>query len=643
MTAFRINRTGRLGLFVAAALLAGAAPQAALAQATPPLVAAAQRGDAAAVRALLRGGDPNAARGDGITALHAAAQAGSLEVARLLIDAHARIDAGTRIGAYTPLHLAAQGAHADVVRALLTAGADANAVAVPSGATPLHLAAAAIAGEGAVRALLQRGANADAREAHARQTPLMFAASYGRLGAVQALLEHGADPAVGTEVVDLFQRMVLDEQARQRIRAAAAEIRTGSAEGTDRELTPAEVQAAIAAQRELVTSVDPGQIVYDPAAFNRTGALYQGGEQIVFKPFRETLVGKTGGMTALLHAAREGHIEVARALLDAGADIDQVSGDGTSPLLMALMNGQFDLAVALLERGADPNRASDTEGISPLFAVLQTQFSPKSNYPQPRAHDHQQVEYMAVLNGLLEAGADPNVRLKTHLWYWEFGLTKLGLDLTGATPFWRAAFAEDVEAMKALVAHGADPHLPTVWPDPGLRERRQQDGRQQEDSGLPVMPEGTPNMYPIHAAAGGGYMGLGAFMVNNVPNNFLNAVKYLVEEHGADVNLPDSWGYAPLHYAAVRGGNDLIEYLVSKGADVAATSRLGQSPVDMARGGRGGFFSRNPYPKTVELLQGLGSPFKCLDTHFRDTGDYCPGAGVPPFEGAILEEGAPTP
>jgi hypothetical protein len=150
-------------------------------------------------------------------------------------------------------------------------------------------------------------------------------------------------------------------------------------------------------------------------------------------------------------------------------------------------------------------------------------------------------------------------------------------------------------------------------------------------------------MYPIHAAAGGGYMGLGAFQQNNVPNNFLSAVKYLVEEHGADVNLPDSWGYTPLHYASVRGGNDLVEYLVSRGADVTATSRLGQSVVDMARGGQGGFFLRTPYPKTVELLLGLGSPFRCLATHFRDTGDYCPGSGVPPFdEATVYEAGGPT-
>ena len=96
------------------------------------------------------------------------------------------------------------------------------------------------------------------------------------------------------------------------------------------------------------------------------------------------------------------------------------------------------------------------------------------------------------------------------------------------------------------------------------------------------------------------------------------AVRSLLEEWGADVNLPDSWGYTPLHYAAVRGGDDLIEYLVSKGADVKTMSRMGQSAVDMTRGGRNGFFSRTPYPQTMELLLVL-----CSQSLFRfaDLGD----------------------
>jgi hypothetical protein len=334
-------------------------------------------------------------------------------------------------------------------------------------------------------------------------------------------------------------------------------------------------------------------------------------------------------MTALLHAAREGHVESARALLDSGADVDQVSGgDQTSPLLIAALNGQFDVALLLIERGADPDLAASTDGATPLFAVLQTHWAPKSNYPQQRAQDHQRAEHLDVLRALLEAGADPNPRLNTHLWYWEYGLTKLGVDLQGATPFWRATFAQDLESMKLLAAYGADPDVPTSWPAAGMRERRQQDGRQQEDSGLPTIPEGVPNAYPVHIAAGGGWLGLGAFSVRSVPDQFMAALKYLIDEHGADVDLRDSWGYTALHYAASRGDNEMIRYLVEEGADVGAITRLGQSTADMARGGRAGFFTRVAYPETVELLESLGSTLECLHTHFLDTGDFCPGAGT---------------
>jgi len=621
-------------------LLAGAVPAA-----DSPLLDATKRGDEAAVRSLLaEGADPNVAQGDGLTALHLAAQAGNLEIAELLLVGGAKVEAQTRIGGYTALHVASQGAHGAVVSVLLAAGANTGAVTTTTGVTPLHLAAKAMDGEDAVKALLEHGAPVNAQESSAGQTALMFAASHGRTASVRELLSHGADPAISTEVVDALKRMVVDKEAQERFREALTEIRNSSGAGTDRELTASDQQAAIAAQREFLRSDDQIEDLLegfhpDDVSTIRPYYITQNNDfrsdvDIIGRPMMETLVGKTGGMTALLHAVREGQIEAVEVLLDGGSDIDQVSGDGSTPLVLALLNGHFDLAMRLIERGANPNLATHTDGVSPLFAVLQTQWSLKFTYqPQPRAQDLQQTEYMEVLNALLDAGADPNVRLNTHLWHWSWE-GKMGLNIKGATPFWRAAFAQDVDAMTALAEHGADPNIPTMWPEPGMRDNRQEDGRNREDSGLPVMPEGTPNMYPIHAAAGGGYMGLGAFQQNNVPDNFLNSVKYLVEEWGGDVNLPDSWGYTLLHYASVRGGNDLINYLVSKGADVKAISRMGQSSVDMARGGQGGFFLRAPHPKTVELLQSLGSPFKCLNTHFRNNGDYCPGSGVEPFETA---------
>ena len=585
---------------------------------------AARAGDGAAVRALLAAGTGvDRAAGDGMTALHWAAERGHGEVVGILLAADADVSAETRIGSYTPLHLAARRGEAASVEALLAAGADPGTVTTNSGATPLHLAAGALEGARAVEALLAAGADPNALESSAGQTPLMFAAAGNRGESVRALIRAGADPGIATASADVLRSLALDREATRRLRESVAELRGGS----DVRLTPAQAQAAIAEQREFLRSDhDVGEV--DRYTLASVRPDYPGGPDVVRPPFREVVVGHTGGMTALLHAAREGHIEAAVALLDGGAEIDQVSADGTSALLIATLNGQFDLALVLIERGADPDLASSTEGSSPLFATLQTQWAPRSNYPQPRAQDSQRSEYMDVLRALLEAGADPNVRLKAHLWYWEYGLNKMGIDLTGATPFYRAAFAQDLPAMQLLVEHGADTDFPTVWPELGMRNRRQPDGRQQEDSALPYIPEGAPNAYPIHAATGGGYLGLGAFSVRNVPDQFLPAVRYLVEEHGADVNLADSWGYRPIHYAASRGDNEMIEYLVGEGADVTALTRLGQSPADMARGGRAGFFTRVPFPETVDLLTEMGSPLACLHTHFLDTGDFCEGAGV---------------
>ncbi len=616
----RVKSAVALGL--AAALGAAALPT------DESLLDAARNGDVEVVHALLaEGADPNATTGDGMTALHWAAEQGHAAVAELLLSAGADVEAKTRVGSYTPLHLASRSGSAPIARALLDAGADPHAAAINSGVTPLHFAAAAVDGSGVVKALLKAGADVDARETSSGQTTLMFAAAYNRTEAVVALLEHGADPNAGTKSVDVLRSMAVDREAARRLREALDELREIEGEHQRWEPTPAKTQAAIMAQREfLMSGYDPGAV--DAEALSSLRPDYPGGPPIVRPPYREVLVGKTGGMSALLHAVREGHMESARALLEGGAGVDQTSADNTSPLLMATLNGQFDVALLLLERGADPNIAALTDGATPLFAALQTQWAPKSNYPQPRAHDDQQAEYLDVMNALLEAGADLNVRLNTHLWYWEFGLTKMGIDLTGATPFWRAAFAQDLPAMRLLASYGADPNIPTRWPAIGMRERRQQDGRQQEDSGLPSIPEGVENAYPIHAAAGGGYLGLGAFSVRNAPNQFLAAVRYLIEEHGADVNTRDSWMYTPLHYAASRGDNEMIKYLVEQGADVKALTRLGQSTADMARGGRGGFFTRVAYPETAELLQSLGSTLECLHTHFLDTGDVCEGAGV---------------
>ena len=81
-------------------------------------------------------------------------------------------------------------------------------------------------------------------------------------------------------------------------------------------------------------------------------------------------------------------------------------------------------------------------------------------------------------------------------------------------------------------------------------------------------------------------------------------MKYLVEELGADVNARDHDGYSPVHHAAARGDNEMIRYLVSRGADVTYVSRRGQTTADLANGPQQRV---QPFFGTIVLLEKLGS------------------------------------
>ncbi|MBV9880709.1 MAG: ankyrin repeat domain-containing protein, partial [Gemmatirosa sp.] len=179
-----------------------------------------------------------------------------------------------------------------------------------------------------------------------------------------------------------------------------------------------------------------------------------------------------------------------------------------------------------------------------------------------------------------------------------------GVDETGATPFWRAAYASDVDAMKLLVSYGADPNIRTKRiagrPRAGDIDREVTDV-----SGLPPVPVGGPAVTPLQAAAGVGYgEGFAGNAHRHAPGGMLAAVKYLVEELHADVNQRDNNGYTPLHHAAARGDNEMILYLVAHGADVKAVSRNGRTVVDMANGP---VQRLRPYPETIALLEKLGA------------------------------------
>jgi uncharacterized protein len=551
---------------LSAALLRAEGASAGLAES--PIADAAARGDREAVIALLKkAADVNAAQGDGMTALHWAAMNGDAELAEMLIVAGANVRATTRLGSYTPLYLASQQGHGPVIQALIAAGADVKA-GTPNGTTPLMVAAAS--GEiDAVRILIENGSDVNAKDGVRAQTPLMYAAASNRAAVVELLASKGADLTATSKVSNI-----------------ANLSREGLGFGGNPQLPGA--QAANIPRRAPLPGVD------------RNYSLNE-------------LIVAHGGLTPLLYAVRQGFHESTAALLKAGADVNAPSlGDGTTPLLMAIINGHFDLAKTLLDKDANPNTTS-VQGVGPLYGVLNVEWAPKALYPQPQAHKQQKLGYLELLKVLIDRGADVNARVKMKVWYSGYSFDLSGVDEIGATPFWRAAYASDIAAMKMLVAAGADPNLPTMKPAGRARFGDMLDPREVRDtSGLPEIPIGGPSVTPLHAAAGVGYgEGFGANSHRFAPTGMLAAVKYLVEELGADVNAADHEGNTALHHAAARGDNEMILYLVSKGANVKAVDREGRTTVDMANGP---VQRIQPFPETIALLEKLGAKnnHKCV-------------------------------
>ena len=560
---------------------------------------AAMVGDHDTVRQLLQeGADVNATQNDGMTALHWAATHDDAELARMLLYAGANGRATTRLGGFTALHLASKAGYRSVIEAMLDAGVDPS-VTTTTGVTPL-MHAAASGDSGAVRVLLEGGADPDALESANGQTALMFAAARDRVPVVRLLVQRGADKSVTSAVVDVTDlrapESILQENIRnaRNERSAALAVASEGEDGEDGEDAQGEETGGEAPSEDDEEEDVAG--VTRPFTFNE-------------------LIGKQGGLTALHFAARQGATETVKTLLAHGADVNQVSpADGTSPLVIAIINGHYDLAASLLDHGADPTLATEA-GLTPLYGVVNLQWAPRSFYPQPRAQLQQETGYLELMTRLLDRGADPNARLHKKIWFTEYNFGLLRMNDIGATPFWRAAHASDIAAMKLLVARGADPTIPTK--KPASRKRPRQGGTRSLDdskdhSGLPEVPTGGPGIPPLLAAAGVGY---GQGFVGNAhrfaASGMLAAVTYLVEELGADVNLVDHAGNTAAHGAAARGDNAMIEYLVSRGADVTRVNRGGQTTVDMANGP---VQRVEPYPETIALLEGLGAAnnHKCI-------------------------------
>jgi ankyrin repeat protein len=551
--------------------LLGALSMAMLLTAAPAdtrLADAAMQGDNDSVRSLLKQKvDVNAPQGDGSTALHWAAYRDDLEMVKLLLAAGANVRATTREGAITPLLMACQNGSAAMIETLLKAGSDANAVKT-NGTTPLMMAAAS-GNADAVKMLLAHAANVNAKESAHGQTALMFAAALNRAAVIKTLMAAGADASVATGVRKL-ERVRFDQDGNV-VEEKAAEKAPEKPEAAAEQDDAAQAKARGAAEASQRSDLDvlAHALAFKSVEYRLAKPSARAGD-VANRPPRKVGPDFMGGMTALLYAAREGHLDAVRALVEAGVDVNQVNGDKLSPLVTAIMNGHLDLAKYLLDHRADPNLVG-LSGLTALYATIDVQWVPKTWFPQPSV-EQEKVTYLDLMKALLDHGANVNAPIGEKLWFRSFTNDYTWVDTAGSTPFWRAAQSGDLPAMKLLVEHGADAKLAN-----------------------------KADETPLMAAAGIGWAWNWSV---RAPYPAVDAVKYCVEL-GNVVNAADNRGYTALHGAAFLGDNAMVNYLASKGAKTDVKSKAGDSAADMANGPtRFG----QPHPDTVALLEKLGSP-----------------------------------
>ena len=473
----------------------------------PEVVAAMKAGNVASVRTLIaRKADVNATAVDGTSALHWAVRAGDASSAELLIRAGARVDAANRYGV-TPLSLAARSGRGDLIDLLLKSGANVKTVeATLPEGQTLVMHAARTGSVDAVKRLVAAGSNVNAREARTGTTGLVWAATSNRADAVRALAEAGADLNIQSKVTNY--------------------------------------------------------------PHTQNGVLLSGVEEGV------SYVGQTvlprGGWSAVMYAAREGATDAARALAEAGANLDLTDPEGTSALIIAIINGHWDTASVLIDKGADLNLA-DIKGMTPLYAAIDMHtLGDTFGRPYPPAPVIEGS--VAVIKMLLGKGANPNARLKGPILkrVYDAGDNRLG---EGATPFLRAARKCDVDVMKLLLDAGADPKL-----------------TQKSGNNALVLAAGAVSSGGDETQRISEEQALAAIVVGLAA--------------GLDVNETNATGDTVMHTAATTNGGlrSVIRLLAESGARLDIRNKGGRTPLEAAQR------AREPNEATIALLRELTGP-----------------------------------
>ena len=486
--------------------------------------------------------------------LSIAAMKGDMATVRSLLEESVDVNASQGDGT-TALHWAAHRNDVDMARLVLEAGADVAAKTRLGEMTPLFMAAKS--GNAAiVELLIEAGADANSVNTEIGTTSLMLAAASGSVDAVNTLLDAGAE--VDRKDINQGQTALMFAAAPGRVDV----IKLLAERGADLN----------------ATSLVPTPRKTEGAG----GPRWRSGDLAL------------GGMTPLQFAARDGRKAALEALLDAGADINKLTASNNmSALTIAILNAHFDAAMFLLEQGADPKPADSGEGVTALYAVIDAQWANRVWYPPPTPEE-ERTDYLDLIKAILEPGVDIDVRLKAKMWQRQ--MHGDWVNPAGATAFWRAAQANDVDAMKLLIAAGANPSI------------RTKDG-----------------VSALQVATGWGYEPQTSTFI---PDARLAAVRYLVEEVGLDVNARDNKGYTPLHGAGLTSeyGTDVISYLVTMGGDVNAQAHMilggptdpdqdvdpdtGDTVADMANGPKP---HNLVHPEAVSFLEEIGSPnsYKC--------------------------------
>jgi ankyrin repeat protein len=550
--------------------------------AAPSKVAdAVMNGDKAAVRSLIAAkADVNAPQVDGATALHWAVYRDDLETADLLIRSGAKVSVANREGV-TPLAMASLYGNIALINRLLTAGADAKERG-PNGETVLMLAARN-GNPDAVKTLLAHGADVNVKEKIRETTALMWAVEQGHTDAVKALIAGGADLSAksggagvprpyGAAPVGSPTGGAGDQGARGAAGgvAGAATGDTAAAAGAPAGRGNGNRGGARGGNGGRGGFGGGGQAGQGAQAGNRGAgrgaqAALPGADDAAAPPEGDDAEGPVagargaggGGLTALVFAARQGNIDTVRALLDAKANVNQVTEYNWSPLLVATENRHYELAKVLIDRGADVNAATK-DGWTSLYLATDNRNIEGGDYPVPKPD----IDHLEYIKFLLEHGANPNARVaegnpKSHSTLTRTIFTMQWFFEEGATPLVRAAQSGDVALIQLLLAHGADPKIRTSFGDTALT-----------------------------AAAGIGWVE--GVTREQSPEESIETVKLLLDL-GLDVNAANLDGRTPLMASAHKGNPEVVRLLVARGAKLDTRDHGSRDTHNVDISGHGGW------------------------------------------------------